>query len=344
MRELASADRPEYKEGMKKYAVIGAGGMGTACAILLARKREHQVSLWCRDPLRAAALERTRVNDRYLPGNRIPDSVRVTADIAAIGSADVLVLAVPMVHLPAILADQLAAWPAHAAIVSVVKGVDQTTFQTTSQMIESRLGPRRFCALTGPSHAEELAQGKPAAVLAAAMEEEWAAQVQEAFGSPRFRIYRSTDLRGAELAGALKNVIAIAGGICDGLELGDNAKSALVTRGLAEMVRLGTALGGRVETFYGLAGVGDLLTTCMSRHSRNRRVGQWLGEGKKLPEILAASAQVAEGIWTARGVHRLAGSLGIDCPLTDAVYQVLFENIEPLAAAESLMARDPRAE
>jgi len=234
--------------------------------------------------------------------------------------------------------------PDDVPVVSVAKGVEIATLMRPSEIIIDVLGPRGVVALGGPSHAEEIARRMPASVVAASADQELARRVQSLFNTDRFRVYTNADIAGVELAGAIKNVIAIAAGICDGLGFGDNAKSALVTRGLVEMTRFGTALGAEAETFSGLAGIGDLMTTCFSGFSRNRHVGECLGRGQTLERTVAEMNGVAEGVTTTRGVFDLAGRMGIEMPITAEVYAVLFAGKSPAQATAALMLRPPREE
>ncbi|MFO0945443.1 MAG: NAD(P)H-dependent glycerol-3-phosphate dehydrogenase [Planctomycetota bacterium] len=327
-----------------RFTVIGDGAMGTACALLLAKNPEQHVTLWCQFEANAADMLAHRENRKFLPGVAIPEKVRITADFQTARDAAAFVLAVPTVYVGPTLETLKAAWPTGSPVISVIKGIERETFRTPSQIIEGVLGHQPVIVLSGPSHAEEIAREKPASVVASSGDLRLARQVQQWFSTDRFRVYTTPDLRGTELGGALKNVIAIAAGICDGLEFGDNAKSALVTRGLVEMVRLGKFLGAEEETFYGLAGLGDLITTCMSRHSRNRRVGDQLGRGMTLDEILASSPQVAEGVWTSRSVHDLSLKHRIEMPVSEEVYQILFEKKNPLKAVADLMTRELKPE
>lgn len=327
-----------------RFTVLGDGAMGTACATLLATNPSHEVTIWCQFPEQAVAMERDRENKRFLPGVSIPASVRMTADFASLKHVDAFIIAVPTVYLASTVEPLVGRWPGNAAIVSVVKGLEQKTFRSPSQILTDLLGERSIAVLTGPSHAEEIARGLPATVVAASGDLRLARDVQTWFTTDRFRVYTNHDMRGAELAAALKNVIAIAAGICDGLGYGDNAKSALMTRGLVEMVRFGTALGAEAETFFGLAGLGDLITTCTSPHSRNRSVGELMGRGQSLKEVLASRPGVPEGVWTCRSVHELAGQRGLDLPVTAEVYRILYENKSPEQAVADLMSRDPKSE
>jgi len=328
-----------------KITILGGGGMATACAVVLAEHPALDVSIWARNAQFARDMTTSRVNDRLLPGVRIPDRINITSDAASAASgADVLVAAVPTAFLRQALIEIADKLPAGVPVLSVIKGLENDTFARPTQIITNVLGSRSVAALGGPCHAEEAARRKPASVVIASENEAFATTVQKLFATDRFRVYTNRDLLGVELAGALKNVIAIAAGICDGLGYGDNAKSALITRGLAEMTRFGVALGADKQTFFGLAGLGDLITTCVSRHGRNRGVGERLGRGEALANILASMTAVAEGVTTARSIHDLARQKVIDMPITREVFAVLFETKSPAAATESLMQRPPRGE
>jgi glycerol-3-phosphate dehydrogenase (NAD(P)+) len=325
--------------------ILGDGAMGTASAMLVASKPEHRVAIWSAFPDQARAMQASRENVKFLPGVQLPDSISVTADIGeAAAGAEVFVAAIPTVYLRKTLASVAVAIPAGRPIVSVIKGIENETFERPSQIIREVLGPHPVVVLSGPSHAEEISRNLPASVVAASDEAALARDVQALFTTPRFRVYTNPDIVGVELAAALKNVIGIAAGIGDGLGFGDNAKSALLTRGLVEMTRFGVAFGGRAETFAGLAGMGDLITTCISRHGRNRAVGDALGRGKSLDEILAGMHAVAEGVWTCRAVHNFAAARSIDMPITAEVYRVLFERKNPLEAVNDLMLRELKPE
>ncbi|MFP6766896.1 MAG: NAD(P)H-dependent glycerol-3-phosphate dehydrogenase, partial [Planctomycetaceae bacterium] len=264
-----------------RVTVIGGGAMGTACAVLLAEHPEQQVSLWARNPEHAAEMAESRQNQRLLPGIEIPVKVTVTSDIGlAVNDSDLLVIAVPTAYLRDCLGDISAVLTDDRPVVSVIKGLENETFLRPSEIIAEVLGSRAVVSLSGPSHAEEISRRLPASVVAASGDLALARLVQQTFTTDRFRVYTNVDIIGVELAAALKNVIAIAAGICDGLGYGDNAKSALMTRGLVEMTRFGTTLGAETQTFAGLAGMGDLITTCASPYSRNRKVGERLGAGE----------------------------------------------------------------
>ena len=319
--------------------------MATACSVLLAEHSGQTVSLWIWEADHAREIVKHGENRRFLPGVRIPDGVQVEADIEqAMDGADLLVAAIPSAFLRVTLGKIAQAVPPERAVVSVIKGLEGETFLRPSEIIRDVLGPRPVVALSGPSHAEEIARRLPASVVAAGEDLAVAKRVQQVFNTDRFRVYTNGDIVGVELAGALKNVMAIAAGICDGLGYGDNAKSALMTRGLVEMTRFGTALGADPLTFSGLAGMGDLVTTCVSPYGRNRNVGQRLGQGESLETILETMDSVAEGITTTRSIFHLAEKRGIEMPITAEVYQVLFEGKSPLEATDSLMLRPPRDE
>ena len=329
----------------KRITVIGGGAMGTACAILLSENPEQQVALWARSSDHAADMASSRENKRLLPGITIPDSIEITSDIeAAVTDSDLLVMAVPTAFLRECLNDISAALTDDRPVVSVIKGIENETFQRPSEIIGEVLGSRAVVSLSGPSHAEEITRKLPASVVAASGDLALAKSVQQTFTTDRFRVYTNIDIIGVELAAALKNVIAIATGICDGLGYGDNAKSALMTRGLVEMTRFGTSLGAEPQTFAGLAGMGDLITTCASPYSRNRKVGERLGAGETLEQILESMDAVAEGVWTTRSVHELAEQQGIEMPITAEVFRVLFEGKQAVEATDSLMMRPPRDE
>ncbi len=330
---------------VRKVTVLGGGAMGTGCSILLSEHRDCTVALWLRNPAEAAEVARSRENRRLLPGVAIPPSVAVTSDIgqAAAGAA-LFVVAIPTAFLRGALSPLAAHLPPAKPVVSVVKGIENGTFLRPSEIIREVLGERDVAALCGPSHAEEFARRLPASVVVAGTVPDLLNDVQALFSTDRFRVYTNRDIVGVELAAALKNVVAIAAGICDGLRYGDNAKAALLTRGIVEMSRFGAALGAEPATFYGLAGVGDLITTCFSGYGRNRRVGERLGQGARLPDVLAEIHGVAEGVTTCKSVYDLAQKNGIDMPITTEVYRVLYEGKSPEAATQSLMLRPRRAE
>jgi glycerol-3-phosphate dehydrogenase (NAD(P)+) len=321
-------------------AVLGDGGWGTAVAILLTRNPDCRVRLWSARSESGQRLQATRQNERYLPGVPIPPNVLLTTDeSAAVDDADLWVSAIPTVHLRYTLLRFQPLASSKTTVVSLTKGIELATFRRPSEIIAETLGTERVVALSGPSHAEEVARGMPTSVVAAGPDGTLTAKVQELFNTDRFRVYTNPDLVGVELSGALKNVIGIAAGMCDGLGFGDNAKSALLTRGLVEMTRFGLALGAEHDTFQGLAGVGDLITTCFSPHGRNRRVGERLGKGETLQQILATTAAISEGVTTTKSVHDRTSPLGLAMPITTAVHRVLYESISPAEAFAELMSR-----
>lgn len=328
-----------------KVTVIGAGAMGTACSILLAEHPGQKVCLWVRESELVEPMRATRENSRFLPGVSLPESLQITSDIdEALKDADLIFVAIPSAFLRSSLTQLKESLRGTAPIVSVIKGLENSTFLRASEIVNEVLGPRTVVALSGPSHAEEIARRLPASVVAACDDIQVAEEVQTRLGTDRFRIYTNRDLLGVELGGALKNVIAIGAGICDGLGFGDNAKSALMTRGLVEITRFGEALGADPATFSGLAGLGDLITTCISPYGRNRRVGERLGKGETREEIVASTASVAEGIPTSKSVYDLAQKRGIEMPVTQEVYRVLFEGKPAIETTEALMSRPPKSE
>jgi glycerol-3-phosphate dehydrogenase (NAD(P)+) len=328
---------------MTTFAVLGSGGWGTAVAVLLARNPAYGVRLWSAHADNAARLRAARENPRLLPGVSIPDAVVITGDEAeAVDAADCWVTAVPTAHLRATLSRFAPVRRADVPVVSLTKGIEVATFRRPSEIIGERLRTENVAVLSGPSHAEEVVRGLPTSVVVAAAGG-LAAWVQERFGTDRFRVYTNGDVVGVELAGALKNVIGIAAGVCDGLGFGDNAKAALLTRGLVEMTRFGVAHGAEPATFHGLAGAGDLIATCFSPHGRNRRVGYRLGTGESLAAALAGP-QIAEGVPTSRSVFERTTRTGIDAPIMTAVYELLHEGKPPRAAVQDLLTRSQKHE
>jgi glycerol-3-phosphate dehydrogenase (NAD(P)+) len=328
------------------FAILGDGAWGTAIALLLAQDPAHRVTLWSAREESGRLLREQRENVRLLPGVPIPPSVHLTTDIreAADRGRDLWIAAVPTVYLRATLQAIVAQVRPGPPVLSLAKGLERESFLRPSQIIAEVLGAEHVAVLSGPSHAEEVSRGLPTTVVVASSDLDLARWVQQRFATERFRVYTNLDPVGVELAGALKNVIGIAAGISDGLGLGDNAKSALLTRGLVEMTRFGVAQGGEPETFHGLAGMGDLITTCISPHGRNREVGLRLGRGERLEQILAGTTKVAEGVWTTYSVHERARQMGIEMPITEQIYQVLYRNKDPRAAVSELMLRRARGE
>jgi glycerol-3-phosphate dehydrogenase (NAD(P)+) len=330
-----------------RIAVLGAGSWGTTLAILLANN-QHDVSLWSYRQKYVEAIQATRENPVFLPGVRIPETVRVTSDIdSAVNGAMMIVVAVPSQFIRSVVKSMSNTRLDEVIVANVAKGIENGTLMTVSQLLRDAL-PRlplgNITTLSGPSHAEEVCREIPTTVVAASASVETARMVQATFMTPYFRVYVSTDLKGVELGGSLKNVIAIAAGIIDGASLGDNTKAALMTRGIAEITRLGVTLGADARTFGGLSGIGDLMVTCMSRHSRNRYVGVEIGKGRKVPEILSEMVMVAEGVATTQSAFELANKVGVEVPIISEVHKILFEGKDPLVACNDLMTRDPREE
>ncbi len=325
-----------------RIAVIGAGAWGTALALSFAQR--HAVSLWSWQAEHVAAMAAARENVQFLPGFRFPDSLELTADLAeAVGAADLALLATPMVGLRTTVG-QLAGLRPALPFLWVCKGLEAGSGLLPHQVVAG-VHPAATCgALTGPSFAAEVARGLPAAVTIASVDAAFADRLAHQLHGPRLRLYANEDIVGAEVGGAVKNVMAIASGICDGLGLGLNARAALMTRGLAEMTRFGVALGGQSETFMGLTGMGDLILTCTGDLSRNRRVGLLLAAGKALPDIQRDLGHVAEGVMTAREVAQRAMGLGIEMPITAAICDVLDGRLSAAGVVDRLMSRDPKHE
>ena len=329
---------------MATFAVLGAGGWGTAVAVVLAARPGVTVRLWAAREASGRELVARRENVRQLPGVAIPPAVTLTLDPReATAGADCWVLAVPTAHLRATLVRLQPVADPDTPVVSLTKGLEQGTFRRPTEVIAEVLGSRRVAAASGPTHAEEVARGMPTSLVAASPDAELAGWVQRHLGGDRLRVYTNHDLAGVELAGALKNVLGVAAGVADGLKFGDNAKAALLARGLVEMTRFGVAHGADPATFGGLAGVGDLITTCFSRHGRNRRAGEQLANGATLADLLAGP-QVAEGLYTAKSVADRAAAMGLDVPIMSGVYQVLYAGVSPAAAVRDLMGRSQRGE
>lgn len=330
---------------IERAVVIGDGSWGTSIAQLLAR-RGITTTLWSPFLEQTQAMERTRTNEKFLPGVALHENLRFSADPnSASEGAQLAVSVVPTQFLRSVAARFEDALPGGVPICSATKGLEIESFQRPSAILQDVLGEHGMCVLSGPSHAEEVARGLPASLVAASEDAALAKLVQESLTSETFRVYTSDDPIGAELGGALKNVIALAAGISDGLELGDNAKAALLTRGMAEMARLGVRMGAKRETFFGLAGIGDLVTTCCSKHSRNRSVGEAIGRGETLEQILARMEMVAEGVWTTKALFGPEAEFESDAmPIAAQVNAVLFENKDPREAVLDLMRRAPAPE
>jgi glycerol-3-phosphate dehydrogenase (NAD(P)+) len=324
--------------------VIGTGGWGTALAVLL-HGNGHKVTLWGRlkeevEPIMAAGENKT-----FLPGIKIAKEIVLTLDAkSALRGTELVVLAVPSHGMRPICEKLRDYLPTDVPVVSVAKGIENGTGARMSEVIAEVLKTEHIVVLSGPSHAEEVGRGIPTAVVVASLQAQHAVLAQKAFMNERFRIYTHDDIIGVELGGALKNVIAIAAGACDGIGFGDNTKAALCTRGLTEMTRLGVALGARRETFFGLSGVGDLIVTAFSRHSRNRGFGERLGKGETLEQIVASTQMVAEGVKTAKSAWQLAQRHGVDVPITREVHAILYEGKPPKQAVRDLMTREAKPE
>lgn len=328
----------------KKISVIGAGSWGTALAILFAETRAA-IRLWGHNPQLVAELVQHRTNSPYLPGLRLPPNVYATNQLADTLDAEIIFLVTPSKAIRDVAGQlaQLGASP-KSILISCTKGIEHETGQLMSEVLQSCLPKNPLAVLSGPNHAVEISQKIPAAAVLGSNHPEILERLHKTLCLPSFRLYTSDDVKGIQLGGALKNVFAIAAGASDGFNMGDNAKAALVTRALAEMTRLGVALGGRRETFYGLSGIGDLMVTCFSRHSRNRAVGERLGQGESPAAIQNSMQMVAEGIPTARSAWRLAQELHVEAPLTEEVYAVLYEGKAPHDALWELLERRPRPE
>jgi len=326
-----------------KIAVLGAGAWGTAISIGLAVR--HDITLWARDPAQCAAMRDSRTNPRYLPGFSLPSTVRLESEIAtAVSDCDVVLLATTTGGLRHTL-QSLRGASCAAPAVWLCKGFERDSAKLPHEVCAEELDRAVPCGvLSGPSFAVEVARGLPTALTLATSDSGLAQRVVHELHGPRLRVYSSDDVVGVEVAGAVKNVMAIATGICDGLALGFNARAALMTRGLAEMTRLGVRMGGRIETFMGLAGIGDLILTCTGDLSRNRRVGLALSRGVRLDAVLSELGHVAEGVYTARELIRLARDLAVDMPITHAVHEVLFGGMPPSTAVSGLLEREPKPE
>jgi glycerol-3-phosphate dehydrogenase (NAD(P)+) len=328
----------------ERIAVIGAGGWGTALSVIWAR-HGLAISLCGNDPSRVEQLRASRENNAYLPGVDLPEAISLTSDLHSCADADLIVFVTPSTALRETAA-RLAEVKINskAVLLSCIKGIEHGTGKRMSEILAEIFPQHPIAVLSGPNLAAEVSRGLPTATVVACSKRDCAAELQKYLGTPRFRVYTGEELAGIELGGALKNVFAIAAGAGDGLGLGDNSKAALVTRALAEMVRLGTKMGGELRTFYGLSGAGDLIATCFSQHSRNRRVGEQLGQSRTLKEITASMGTIAEGIPTARSAHECARKLGIETPIIDQVYSLLYEQKPSAQAMEELLQRDQKAE
>ena len=330
-----------------KISVLGAGGWGTTLAILL-HYNGHKVTLWEFYKNYAKELAKKRINRQFLPGVTIPKEIIITNDILeSVDKKNLIVLAVPSQFLRSVVKKISLHDIKNAILVSVSKGIEKGSLLTMSQMLKDvhpLFAKEQIGVLSGPSHAEEVSKRIPTAITTASEDIETAKTIQAAFMTSYFRVYSSTDILGVELGGAFKNVIAIGAGIIDGAGFGDNTKAAIMTRGIAEISRLGLAMGAQPETFAGLSGMGDLIVTCMSKHSRNRYVGEQIGKGKKLKQVLKSMDMIAEGVETSRSASQLADQYEVETPITKEVYKILFEDKDPVKATTDLMTRDMKTE
>jgi len=328
---------------MEKIAILGAGSWGTALAISLANNHHPNV-IWCRNKAQAEEMQNHRTNQKYLKDVTLPETITVTNDLQdAIKDAKYIVLAVVSQSIREITEKIKNDISSDAILINVAKGLELETNLRMSQVV-GEIVSNPFVALYGPSHAEEVSKGMPTLIVSASDNEAAAKQVQDIFFSPSLRVYTNQDLIGVELGGALKNIIALANGIAAGLGYGDNCRAALLTRGLAEISRLGVELGGKPHTFLGLTGIGDLVVTCNSEHSRNRRAGFALGQGKKLDVVLEEMGMVVEGVYTTKAAVELARTLGVQMPISEQIYDVLFNDADVNQAVGMLMSRDKKGE
>ncbi|KPU44015.1 glycerol-3-phosphate dehydrogenase [NAD(P)+] [Oxobacter pfennigii] len=329
---------------MSKVSVIGAGSWGTALSILLAKKG-LRVSIWDRNDGLLNDIKKARENIKYLPGVIIPQNVEVYPDIIeCIKDTDLIVLGVPSHAIREICKNIKGSLNDGQKIVSIAKGIENDTYLRMSQVIEEETGINDVCVLSGPSHAEEVSRDIPTTVVVSSRKRTVAEYVQDIFMTPKFRVYTNPDITGVELGGAIKNIIALAAGISDGLGYGDNTKAALMTRGLAEMTRLGVAMGADTFTFSGLSGIGDLIVTCTSMHSRNRRAGILIGQGKSVNEALTEVKMVVEGVKTTKAAYELSKRYQVEMPITEKLYEVLFQDKNPKYAVTELMLREKTIE
>jgi glycerol-3-phosphate dehydrogenase (NAD(P)+) len=332
---------------MSDIAVVGAGSYGTCLAMLFGRAG-HSVDLWCRNPETAAKMQESRANESYLPGHVLPNTIRVTSDLEAAVSSKQFVIGVTPSHGIRDVLGRAAKWMhPDAVVINASKGLEEGSLATIDKVYNEILPPRiagRATFLSGPTFANEIAAGMPAAIVLAGREPETLVTAQEALKTVNFRIYRSDDVIGVLVGGALKNVVAIGAGVCDGMGFGSNTRVALMTRGLAEITRIGVALGAHPQTFAGLSGMGDLVLTCSGDASRNRRVGLALGRGKKMDEILAEMKQVAEGVKTSKVAHDLALKLGVPAPIMDVMYAAMYQGMPMREAVDHLLSRPAGSE
>ncbi len=323
---------------MAKIVVLGSGGWGTALAVT-AFRNGHEVWLWSKFPQEIEEIKKHGENKKLLPGVAIPEDICLTSDLSCINAADLVVMAVPSFAVRQTAGLLKPFLTAGITVVNVSKGLEEGSLKRLSAVIQEELPEAKVAVLSGPSHAEEVSRGIPTTVVAAAAEMPVAEYVQELFASGTFRIYTNSDIAGVELGGALKNVIALCAGVCDGLGLGDNTKAALMTRGITEIARLGEALGARAETFGGLSGIGDLIVTCTSMHSRNRRAGILIGQGKTAAQAIQEIGMTVEGYHAAKTAKELADKTGVEMPIVEQCYAVLYQDLSAKQAISNLMGR-----
>ncbi|MCX7821782.1 MAG: NAD(P)-dependent glycerol-3-phosphate dehydrogenase [Brevinematales bacterium] len=320
-----------------KVSVIGAGGWGTALAIQASLKNE--VSLWVYSKEELDLILKERINTIYLPDVKIPGNIVITNDVEKVSKCDIMLFVVPSKYFRNVVKTFSNYIKKDQILVSATKGLEFLTKKRMSEILLEETNSKNIAVISGPSHAEEVARNVPTSIVAASKNEKIAKTVQDTFSTESLRLYRHNDMVGVELAGAFKNVIAIAAGMLRGFGLGDNTMAALITRGLAEIRRLGIKMGGKLETFAGLAGIGDLIVTCMSKYSRNGRVGEMLARGQRIEEILASMKMVAEGVETAKSIPELEARYGIELPISNAVYEVIYQNMPPEVCLRNLMKR-----
>ena len=334
----------EKQKTIRKIAVLGAGGWGTALSLVL-HSKGHNVTLWGSTPDYVEFLKKHRVNKKYLKGIPLPPDLQITPDLeTAQKDANIIVVAVPTPYVRKTLQPLKNSYVTGTPIVSVIKGIENETLMRGSEILKDVLDGPPIALLLGPSHAEEVARKLPTTVVVTSEDIKLATEIQEVFITEHLRVYTNSDVIGVEIGTSVKNVIAIAAGICDGLGFGDNSKAALITRGLAETTRLGVVMGGRRDTFSGLAGLGDLITTCVSPYGRNRQVGELIARGKKLSQVLKEMDQFAEGILTTRSVCELAKKYNVEMPITKEIFNVLYKDKDPMKAVKELMLREPKSE
>ena len=328
----------------KTVAVMGAGSWGTAIAIVL-QTNGHRVRLWMRNKDQAITMHNNRVNKKYLPDIQLSEDITIESDPGlALQNADTVIIAVPTQQIRGLIRKVGSKIPPDALMINVAKGIEKETHLRISQVILDEMGERPYVVVSGPSHAEEVARYMPTTLVAASEKQIYAEQAQDLFMNQYVRVYTNPDVIGVELAGALKNVIAFGAGIADGIGYGDNARAALITRGITEIARLGQAMGASINTFAGLTGIGDLIVTCTSMHSRNRRAGILVGKGMSMEEALVEVGMVVEGVYTAAAAYELAKKYKVDMPITEAIYRVLYQNHNVEEAVQGLMTRHRKHE